>query len=70
MRRKCKIQGNLFPIFFLVLDLVVFGPGVAVLTRVADPKCSSAIFYCPLPQPLHDVDGTYDGLHISTQNYI
>ena len=55
--------------FFLVLDLVVFGPGVAVWTRVADPKCSSAIFLLSPPQPLHYVDGKYDGLHISTQNY-
>ena len=72
-RRKCKIQGNLCPFFFLVLDLVIFGPGVAVWTRVADPKFSSAIFFLlSPPQPLHHVDGTYewyDGLHISTQNY-
>ena len=34
-----------------MLDLVVFGLGVAVLTRVTDPKCSSAISYCPLPNP-------------------
>ena len=55
------------PNFFLVLDLVLFGPGVAVYTRVADPKYSLAtVFLLSPPQPLHYVDGTYDGLHIST----
>ena len=52
MTKKMQNTGEPMPNFFLVLDFVVFGPGVAVWTRVADPKCSSAIFfYCPLPNP-------------------
>ena len=48
---KMQNTGEPLSNFFLVLDLVVFGAGVAVSTRVADPKCSSAIFYCPLHNP-------------------
>ena len=58
------------PIFFHSVGLGLFlYPGVAVWTRVAGPKCSSAIFLSSPPQPLHYVDGMYDGLHISTQYY-
>ena len=37
--------GEPMPNVFLVLDLVVFRPGIAVWTRVAGPKCSSATFF-------------------------
>ena len=46
------------PNFFLVLDLVVFGPGVVFfLSGVANPKNSLAIFLLSPLQPLHYVDG-------------
>ena len=67
-QRNAKYRGT-YAQFFLVLDLVDFGPGLAVWTRVADPKCSSAFFLLSPPQPLHYVDSMYDGLHIRTQNY-
>ena len=52
MTKKMQSTGEPMPNFFLVLDLVLFGPGVAVYTRVADPKYSLAtFFYCPLPNP-------------------
>ena len=52
MTKKMQNTEEPMPNFFLVLDLVVFGPGVAVWTRVADPKCSSAIFFIvPLSNP-------------------
>ena len=49
MTKKMQNTGEPMSNFFLVLDLVVFEPGVAVCTRLADPKSSSAIFLLSPP---------------------
>ena len=59
--KKAQNTREPMPNFFLVLDFV-FGLGVA------NPKNFGLFLLSPL-QPLHYDDGTYDGLHISTQNY-
>ena len=64
--KKVQNTGEPMPNFFLVLDFVVFGLGVAY------PKKSGYFFLIPLSNPyimMTGHDGTYDGLHISTQNY-